>query len=208
MASWSEIITLMPDFAARIQAVMDEHKHKTMATLRKDGSPRISGTEADFRDGKVAHSPELRHRMRSYEGWQPPDWGGIVLQENVEDNRLATIEYGIRELGVEMVELKWGQGAKNIGGEVKVQHLAKAQRLKQRGYIVLPDPQDPNVIEAYERGAIREFERHSRIGMVTEEGFRQRVNQKNRCQTHTHDQQAKIDFPLLRAKHYTVLPVQ
>ncbi len=133
--------------------------------------------EADFRGGKVAHSPELRHRVRSYTDWQTPGLGGIVLQENVEDTRMATIEYGIRELGVEIVELKWGQGAKNIGGEVKVQHLARAQRLKSRGYIVLPDPEDPGVIEAYERGAIREFERHSRIGMVTEEGFVQRVNQ-------------------------------
>lgn len=133
--------------------------------------------EADLKGGQVLHSPELRHRIRAFTDWQTDGLGGVVLQENVEDNRLGVIEYGIGKLGVEIVELKWGQGAKNIGGEVKVQHLAKAQRLKQRGYIVLPDPDDPGVIEAYEHGAIREFERHSRIGMVTEDRFMARVDQ-------------------------------
>jgi hypothetical protein len=48
--------------------------------------------------------------------------------------------------------------------------LKKAQLLYERGYIVLPDPTDPHVIEAFERGAFKEFERHSRVGMVSEEG--------------------------------------
>ena len=42
-----------PDLAARAQTLFDAHKHKTMATLRKDGSPRISGIELEFRDGDV-----------------------------------------------------------------------------------------------------------------------------------------------------------
>jgi glutamate synthase domain-containing protein 2 len=66
-----------------------------------------------------------------------------VLQGNIEDTRLGVQEYAIRELGVECVELKWGQGAKNIGGEVKIRSLEKAQLLHERGYIVLPDPTSP-----------------------------------------------------------------
>jgi glutamate synthase domain-containing protein 2 len=73
--------------------------------------------------------------------------------------------------------LKWGQGAKDIGGEVKIKDLNKAQELRRRGYIVLPDPMDERVIEAFKRGAFHEFERHSRVGMVTEEGFVKRVEQ-------------------------------
>jgi len=136
--------------------------------------------EADFSSDsvpQVKQSPELRHRVRSFRDWQEGDKGGIVLQENVEDGRLGVMRYGIEDLGITMVELKWGQGAKDIGGEVKVDTLAKAQRLKKRGYIVLPDPDNPNVQEAYERGAIKEFERHSRIGMVSEEAFMQRVQE-------------------------------
>jgi hypothetical protein len=126
-------------------------------------------------DGRVTRAPTLEHRIRTYIRWQQDGLGGIVLQENVEDRRMGVLEYAIGELGVENVELKWGQGAKNIGGEVKIRHLSRADRLKGRGYIVLPDPQDPAVAEAYERGALKEFERHSRIGMVTREDFLERV---------------------------------
>jgi glutamate synthase domain-containing protein 2 len=49
--------------------------------------------------------------------------------------------------------------------------------LKERGYIVLPDPSDPNVIKAFESGNFKEFERHSRVGMVTEQGFMKRVEE-------------------------------
>ena len=53
MASWSELTAAAPDLAARAKAAFDRSKHKTMATLRKDGSPRISGTEVDFRNGEA-----------------------------------------------------------------------------------------------------------------------------------------------------------
>src|SRR5690349_2054187 len=53
MASWTEFETAAPELAARVKALFDAHKHKTMATLRKDGSPRISGTETQFRDGEL-----------------------------------------------------------------------------------------------------------------------------------------------------------
>ena len=53
MASWSDFETAAPELAARVKALFDAHKHKTMATLRKDGAPRISGTETDFRDGEL-----------------------------------------------------------------------------------------------------------------------------------------------------------
>jgi glutamate synthase domain-containing protein 2 len=53
--------------------------------------------------------------------------------------------------------------------------------LHQRGYLVLPDPTDPDTIRAFERGAFREFERHSRVGMVTEESFARRVEELRRC---------------------------
>nr|QNO46106.1 hypothetical protein FAKCHJAF_00043 [Methanosarcinales archaeon ANME-2c ERB4] len=49
--------------------------------------------------------------------------------------------------------------------------------LKSRGYVVFPDPMDPEVIEAFKRGVFSEFERHSRVGMVTEDGFMDRVQE-------------------------------
>jgi glutamate synthase domain-containing protein 2 len=132
---------------------------------------------AEIVRGKVKYSPELEWRVKLYKKWQQKGYGAIIVQANVEDSNLGVHEYAISKLDVDAVELKWGQGAKNIGGEVKINELKKAQLLKERGYIVLPDPTDPNVIKAFERGSFNEFERHSRVGMVTEEGFLKRVKE-------------------------------
>jgi glutamate synthase domain-containing protein 2 len=93
----------------------------------------------------------------------------------VEDTKLGVPEYVIEKLGIEIFELKWGQGAKDIGGEVKLRSIERAQELKDRGYIVLPDPSNPAVQEAFKAGGITEFERHSRLGMVVEENFHKSV---------------------------------
>ena len=53
MASWAEFETAEPEFASRVRALMTTRKHLTMATLRRDGSPRISGTEIEFSEGQV-----------------------------------------------------------------------------------------------------------------------------------------------------------
>ena len=53
MASWSEVEAAAPELAARVRAAMDAHRHKVLATLRRDGSPRISGIEATFTDGEL-----------------------------------------------------------------------------------------------------------------------------------------------------------
>ena len=53
VASWSEFEAAAPEFAARVRSLMSARKHLTMATLRRDGSPRISGTEIEFADGRL-----------------------------------------------------------------------------------------------------------------------------------------------------------
>jgi hypothetical protein len=53
MPSWSEFEAEAPELAARVRERLDAHGHKTIATVRRDGSPRISGTEAQFRDGEL-----------------------------------------------------------------------------------------------------------------------------------------------------------
>ncbi len=53
MASWAEFETASPDLASRVRALLASRKHLTMATLRRDGSPRISGTEIEFADGQL-----------------------------------------------------------------------------------------------------------------------------------------------------------
>ena len=139
----------------------------------------VCGMDVDsvIENGKVVHSPDMERRVKIFKEWQRDGYGEIVVQSNVEDSRLGVLEYAIQKLGVNIVELKWGQGAKDIGGEVKINSLEKAQLLKKRGYMVLPDPLDPAVIKEFEDGLFTEFERHSRVGMVTEEGFLASVEQ-------------------------------
>jgi glutamate synthase domain-containing protein 2 len=133
--------------------------------------------QAVIKNGRVMDTVDLKRRVKLYMDSQHDGYGAIIVQANVEDTRLGVQEYAIEKLGVTCVELKWGQGAKNIGGEVKIRDLKKAQMLYDRGYVLLPNPMDPNVIKAFEKGAFKEFERHSRVGMVSEEGFAQRVEE-------------------------------
>jgi len=53
MTAWRDVEQAEPEFAQRVRALFDAHRHKTLATLRADGSPRISGIESAFEDGRT-----------------------------------------------------------------------------------------------------------------------------------------------------------
>jgi len=120
--------------------------------------------KAEIKNGKILKAPELDRRietfLRYYDGY-----GAIIVQMNVEDTRNGVAEYVIEKYGDKaIIELKWGQGAKDIGGEIQVNSLDYAIFLKKRGYVVDPDPTAPEVQEAFRHGAIKSFARHSRLG--------------------------------------------
>jgi hypothetical protein len=85
MASWSDVEAEVPELAARAREIFDAHTHKTLATLRRDGSPRISGTEVQFEEGEMwigsmwraVKALDLqrdpRFALHSGSG-DPPDW--------------------------------------------------------------------------------------------------------------------------------------
>ncbi len=125
-------------------------------------------------NGKVKHAPDMKRRVEAYRRYHQ-GYGDILVQLNVEDTKFGVAEYVINELGVETIELKWGQGAKCIGGEIKVNSLDRALELKKRGYIVTPDPGVPANQAAFKAGAIKQFERHSRLGFIDQEGFMKEV---------------------------------
>jgi glutamate synthase domain-containing protein 2 len=131
--------------------------------------------KAEFKNGRILKSPEMERRINAFKKWYNGS-GGIIIQANVEDTKLGVPEYVIEKLGIETFELKWGQGAKDIGGEVNVHSIDKALELKERGYLVLPDPSNKAVQETFKAGGFKAFERHSRLGMVEEESFHNSVN--------------------------------
>jgi len=138
----------------------------------------VCGIDPDLEldaNGMVRNAPDMRRRVELYRRYHEAPYGDIHVQLNVEDTRFGVAEYIINELGVETIELKWGQGAKCIGGEIKVRYLDRALELQKRGYIVTPDPSNEAVQAAFKDGAIKEFERHSRLGFIDQEAFMKEV---------------------------------
>ena len=120
--------------------------------------------EAVLENGKITKAPEMERRIDSYLRYYD-GYGSIIVQMNVEDATNGVAQYIIDKYGDQvMIELKWGQGAKDIGGEIQVTSLDYAIFLKNRGYVVDPDPLKPEVQEAYKHGSIKSFARHSRLG--------------------------------------------
>jgi hypothetical protein len=120
--------------------------------------------ESVMENGRIKKAPELDRRIdtffRYYDGH-----GAIIVQMNVEDTRNGVAEYIMDKYGDKVIlELKWGQGAKNIGGEIQVVEIEYARFLKDRGYLVDPDPNNPAVNAAFKARAINSFARHSRLG--------------------------------------------
>ena len=121
-------------------------------------------------NGKVVSAPDMDRRIEIYQRYHQ-GYGEILVQMNVEDTRLGVAEYVSKKHGLDTIELKWGQGAKCIGGEIKVNSLERAVELQKRGYIITPDPLAPVTQAALKDGSLKEFERHSRLGFIDEEGF-------------------------------------
>ena len=87
MPSWSTFERSAPELAAAVRRHLDAHVHKTLATLRRDGSPRISGTEVIFARGDLwlgsmpgsvkARDLQRDPRCALHSGSaDPPDWTG------------------------------------------------------------------------------------------------------------------------------------
>ena len=108
MASWSEFAAAAPELAERVQERLDAHRHKTIATLRSDGSPRISGTEAGFVDGELtigsmwqalkARDLQRDPRFALHSGSdEPDDWDGDAKLAGVAEE-LRARRHGRRAL--------------------------------------------------------------------------------------------------------------
>jgi Pyridoxamine 5'-phosphate oxidase len=74
MPSWSDFEAAAPELAARVRERLDAHTHKTLATVRRDGAPRISGIETQFKDGEL---------------WIGSMWQGVKALDLQRDPRFA-----------------------------------------------------------------------------------------------------------------------
>lgn len=138
MATWAQVEALEPELAARAKAFFTAHKHHTIATLRKDGAPRISGTECEFVGGELQWGAMWRS-MKALDllrdprfalhsaSVDPPEWPGDAkvagsaraeTVESEEHGRYHLFRADITELVVvglnpertKMVVESWHQG--------------------------------------------------------------------------------------------------
>jgi Pyridoxamine 5'-phosphate oxidase len=103
MTSWGEFDAEQPALAANVRERFDVRKHKTLATLRTDGSPRISGIEVEFADGEI------------YLGMMPDS---LKLRDLRRDPRLAV--HSPTEDAPEGAEADWPGEAKIAGTAIAV----------------------------------------------------------------------------------------
>jgi Pyridoxamine 5'-phosphate oxidase len=146
MASWSEVELDAPELAALARRLFDLRKHMTLATLRRDGSPRISGTEAIFAEGELwlgsmwraRKALDLRRDPRfALHGGSvdPPEWEGDAklagrAEEIVDPERVSAI----------------------IGGRGSGRsHLFRAD-IEELSVVRLGEPADHLVIESWHAG--------------------------------------------------------
>jgi len=147
MARWAAVLAAEPEFAYGVRELFDAHKHKTMATLRRDGSPRISGIEVEFNDGDV------------WLGMMP---GSVKAADLRRDQRLALHSASVDP--VEGEEGSWAGDAKLAGRAVEIAHPDGVSEAGHRFRVEIAevvrirvgDPADHLVIESWrERAGLR-----------------------------------------------------
>ena len=115
MPSWSEFEAEAPELAAKVRERLEAHKHKTIATIRSDRSPRISGTETEFEDGELwigsmldalkARDLQRDPRFALHSGSdEPDDWSGdaklagVAEEVAVEDGKSHRFRLDLSEV--------------------------------------------------------------------------------------------------------------
>jgi hypothetical protein len=147
MPSWSEFEAEAPALAERVRARLDAHKHKTLATLRRDGSPRISGTESEIKEGDLwigsmwearkARDLQRDPRFALHSGSdEPSEWSG--------DAKLA----GVAEEIVDLERMKEINGEHTTSGSM---HLFRLD-LHEVSTVGLDDARKLLVIEVWTPG--------------------------------------------------------
>ena len=155
MPSWSDFEREAPELATRVRERLDAFRHKTIATLRRDGSPRISGTETQFADGELwigsmwqalkARDLQRDPRYALHSGsTDPDDWPG--------DAKVAGVVEEITD--PELVERMNGEAA--AGGP---SHLFRLD-VSEASVVGLNEARDKIVVEIWHPGeAVRRIER-------------------------------------------------
>ncbi len=127
-------------------------------------------------NGKVVHCPKLGEFLDAFRKYYY-GYGQIILQVNVDDDRIGVPEYAIKECGAEAIEFKFGQSAKGTQPVNRLATLDAALKAQEQGLLVIPDPSDAKVQERYNAGFGENFRSYGRLPMWDENYLVPRIKQ-------------------------------
>jgi hypothetical protein len=147
MASWSDVEAEAPELAALARRLLDLNKHKVLATLRRDGSPRVSGTEVQFAEGELWLGSMAR-ALKARDLQRDPRFAlhGAPLDPGAGwegDAKLAGLAEEITDPAVRR---------QRLGPQFADSHLFRADITELSVVRVAGDPPDHLVIEAWHEG--------------------------------------------------------
>jgi Pyridoxamine 5'-phosphate oxidase len=151
MSTWAEVAAAEPEFADRVRRLFDARRHKVLATLRRDGSPRVSGIEVEFADGEL---------------WMGMMFGSVKAADLSRDPRLAL--HAASEDPPQDDPSSWLGDAKIAGRAIEVVEVVNAGEAAHRFRVDVTEvvfirvglPSDHLVIESWHEG--RGLERKER----------------------------------------------
>jgi hypothetical protein len=135
MPSWSELEAQAPELAAQARAFFDAFTHKTLATVRRDGSPRISGTEVEFRDG---------------EAWLGSMWRSMKALDLQRDPRFA-LHSGSADPSAWTGDAKLAGRAEDVTEPEATSHLFRLD-ISELVVVRMGEPADHIVVESWHEG--------------------------------------------------------
>jgi len=134
LTHWSDVVTDRPDFAHQVSAAFSAGTNKTLATIRADGSPRISGTELEFRDGRVTlgmmpRSVKLADVLR--------DPRVAIHSPTIEPSTVGTLDAGDAKLAGVLVEFADPANPTGTSFELDVTEVVLTTVDQARGLLVI-----------------------------------------------------------------------
>ncbi|MGH9032730.1 MAG: pyridoxamine 5'-phosphate oxidase family protein [Acidimicrobiia bacterium] len=148
MASWDEVSRAAPELSRAVQGVFDAHIHKVLATVRRDGSPRVSGTEVSFRDGAVwlGSMPDAR---KARDLRRDPR---LALHSTPSDAEMTGGDAKIAGRAVEITDLGEFEAARSDDQPPGPFHLFRVDVDEVVLITLAGDPPDRLVIESWHEG--------------------------------------------------------
>lgn len=138
-----------------------------------EGSPS-KDPDLVMENGKIVKFEKLNEMLDAFRKYDR-GYGQIILQCNPEDDAQGLPDYAVEKCGATAIEFKFGQSAKGTQPANRVKTLEEALNKAGQGFIVHPDPTDPEVRKAYENHACPNFITYARLPQWTEEYLAKRI---------------------------------